>query len=335
MQTSKQASLKVSIKEFFLVVIENFTRFNIGTEAAAMTYFLILSTVPILFVIANLIPLMPIPVNEVLSYMEAFLPPDIYNLVGGVIIDYLKQVDGNIISLGLLFLMWPASQALTGLQNALNQVYGATVGRNFIISRIFSFAIALGGAAIVGLVSFAFVFGGQIILFIENMFSIDLKNVMISFELFRWIVLIGTVLLLVILTYYFVPNVKWPLRYAIPGGIFTTVGYVAISQLFTLYVSFAGRRLTGNNTFGVFIVYMMWMYLTCMVLLVGGVINVIIYRYRHPETASPEKIEEKKHTINSEQIKKIQLKKARIHGNNEEELQAKSVEVDVKAEVNQ
>ena len=95
--------------------------------------------------------------------------------------------------------------------------------------------------------------------------------------------LIWNRLLLMSFMYYSIPNVKWSFLYAFPGGLFTTVGFVLISQLFSIYIHYAGRNFTANGAFGTLIIFMIWLYFIANVMILGGVLNVIVYRFRHPK----------------------------------------------------
>lgn len=272
-----------TIKRILSIVQSSMKRVNIGVESAAMTYFILLSVFPILLVIANVIPLLPIPVDEVLALMDDFVPEDISSMLTPIIKNYLGNVNGGVISVGLITLIWPASKVFNGIQNALNKVYGAPPLKNFILTRLFSFLVALVSISVLGLVNFAFVFGEQILRMIENFFRLDLSALITDFGLLRWIVFALVILAFMSLVYHLIPNVRWPFRYAVPGGVFTTIGFVLISQLFTIYVAMAGSNISANGAFGGVIVFMIWLYFSSMVFLYGAFLNMVIYRYRHPE----------------------------------------------------
>ena len=103
-----------------------------------------------------------------------------------------------------------------------------------------------------------------------------------------------TVFLLLSFMYFTIPNVKWSFLYALPGGFFATIGFVLISQLFSIYIHYAGRNLTANGAFGTLIVFMIWLYFIANVMILGGVLNVIIYRFRHPKNETEGVTDEKK-----------------------------------------
>lgn len=253
---------------------------DVNMEAAALTYYILLCIVPILLVIANLIPLLPLPVEAILQSLNMILPDRINDVVMPVLMGYLNQVNSSVISIGAIALIWSASRALNSLQKTLNRVYDAPVRRNVIFSRLFSFLSTVIAIVVVAVLSFVFVFGRNVIHLVEEWFGIDILVMVPDFSLLRWALFVGGTFLLMCWVYFAIPNVRWRIREAVPGSVLTTVGFVLISQLFTLYVEYAGRNLSANGTFGGLLIFMVWLYSACFVVILGGMLNVWLHRVR-------------------------------------------------------
>ena len=266
---------------------------NIGVESAAMAYYMLLSVIPMVMLVANILPLLPIPVDTIFKTMQTILPENINRVLLPILKNYLGTFNGGAFSIGLLILFWPASQMFSSLQRSLNLLYGAPVRRNVIFERFFAIIIAMVAILIVFVVSFVFIFGEQLLHLISDFFSVNLSSVIIDLSLVKWGLLMGTVFLLMSFMYFAIPNVKWSFLYALPGGLLTTIGFVLISQLFSIYIHFAGRNFTANGAFGTLIVFMIWLYFIANVMILGGVLNVIIYRFRHPKESDEGEFDEK------------------------------------------
>ena len=285
--------LRKFASKLWQIIQEDLMHVNIGVESAAMTYYILLSIIPITMLVANLIPLLPIPVDTIFKTMQTILPENINRVLLPILKNYLGTFNGGAFSIGLLILFWPASQMFSSLQRSLNLLYGAPVRRNVIFERFFAIIIAMVAILIVFVVSFVFIFGEQLLHFISDFFSINLSSVIIDLSLVKWGLLMGTVFLLMSFMYFAIPNVKWSFLYALPGGLLTTIGFVLISQLFSIYIHFAGRNFTANGAFGTLIVFMIWLYFIANVMILGGVLNVIIYRFRHPKESDEGEFDEK------------------------------------------
>lgn len=96
----------------------------------------------------------------------------------------------------------------------------------------------------------------------------------------RWIVVVGTMLLLVAFIYWIVPDTDIGWRPLSPGCVFAVAGSVAASFGFGVYASAAGKF---NETYGALAavaILLIWLYLTGCVLLLGAELNAVLLRGR-------------------------------------------------------
>lgn len=284
MEKAEQLEEKIPRKDklvrFIKIAQSNWERATVNQSAAEMAYFILLSLFPILLVVANIIPLLPIDPNEVLTMAQDFVPQDIYNVLEPVIINYLESGSGGAISFGLLAALWSASRVITILRRVLDEVYGSVQTSNFIVGRIVSLLTMIAIIVVVGLAMFAFVFGEQILLFIEETIGIAIPFIQ-QFLLLRWVILIVILFLVFLIVYWFVPNHHLSFKYSYQGAIFATVGWVLLTQGFSIYLSFAGGDAVANATFGAFIALMIFLYLSSLILLLGALINAMIFEWKN------------------------------------------------------
>lgn len=73
--------------------------------------------------------------------------------------------------------------------------------------------------------------------------------------------------------YYFGPNVQQELRSTIPGTIFAVAAVIAVSYLFSLYLRYAPSYHAVYGSLGAFVILMLWLYLTGLMIYLGGEIN--------------------------------------------------------------
>jgi len=78
--------------------------------------------------------------------------------------------------------------------------------------------------------------------------------------------------------YLFTPENYLTVRQALPGAIFFAVGWIVATKLFQLYVARYDRYNPTYLALASIIVLLTWMYLTCLLLLLGGKLNAIIRR---------------------------------------------------------
>ncbi|OJF92154.1 YihY/virulence factor BrkB family protein [Alkalibacterium sp. 20] len=279
-QFEEKIPRKDKLVRFIKIAQSNWERGTINQSAAEMAYFLLLSLFPILLVLANIIPLLPINSDEILNIAQDFVPQDIYNVLEPVILNYLESGSGGAISFGLLAALWSASRVITILRRVLDDVYGSTQTSNFVIGRIISLITMVAIILVIGMAIFAFVFGEQILVFAQETIGITIPFIQ-QFLLLRWVVLIVILFLVFLIVFWFVPNHHLTFKYSYQGAIFATVGWVALTEGFSIILNFAGGDAVANATFGAFIALMVFLYLSSLILLFGALINAMIFEWKN------------------------------------------------------
>ena len=279
-QVEEKIPRKDKLVRFVKIAQSNWERATVNQSAAEMAYFLLLSLFPILLVLANIIPLLPIDPNEVLNMVQDFVPQDIYGVIEPIITSYLESGSGGAISFGLLAALWSASRVISILRRVLDEVYGSEPTSNFIVGRIVSLFMMIAIVLVIGLAIFAFVFGEQILLFIQETIGITIPFIQ-QFLLLRWVVLVVILFLVFLIVYWFVPNHHLTFKYSYQGGVFATIGWVLLTQGFSVYLSLAGGDAVANATFGAFIALMIFLYLSSLILLLGALINAMIFEWQN------------------------------------------------------
>jgi len=269
-------SKNIQLFDAIKIIIDNWTRASVMQGAAEMAYYLLLSLIPILLVLANIIPLLPIDPTEVMTIIEQSFPADVSQIVVPIVTEYLDSASGGAISIGLLASIWSASNVFSTLRRVLDEVYGAKVSKNFIIARILSLAVMLVVLLIVGVAVFIFVFGEQIFTLINEFFGIHLPFVQQVLQL-RWIALPLILFAVALVIYDLVPNHHLKIKYAVPGAIFMTIGLVLMSQFFSLITQFMGGDAVANQTIGGFIALMLFLYISNVIILFGALINTLTF----------------------------------------------------------
>jgi membrane protein len=175
----------------------------------------------------------------------------------------------------MLATVWAASNGVNAIIKGLNKAYDEEETRPFWKVRGFS-VIATLILAVVILVSMLMLVFGRIIG--EYLFKwLDYPNA------FPWIwsviklaiplvALFGVFLLL----YRVLPNRRLSWKDAVPGSLFTTLGWIVSSLLFSVYVNQFGNYAKTYGSLGGIIVLLIWLYWSSIIVLLGGEINATI-----------------------------------------------------------
>lgn len=82
------------------------------------------------------------------------------------------------------------------------------------------------------------------------------------------------------LLYWIAPSRRLALREVMPGALFTTIGWITTSILFSVYVNqFSDFSKTYGSLGGV-TVLLIWLYISSFIILAGGEINAVLLNRR-------------------------------------------------------
>ncbi|MBC2241641.1 YihY/virulence factor BrkB family protein [Listeria booriae] len=274
-----KAQTKTKLKQVGEIAKTNWKSARVTSHAAQLTFYILLSILPMMLVFGNLIPLLPIPKEEIYNTLQTFMPPEVYDILHPVIESMLTNASGTAISLGLITAIWSASKCFSALQEVLNIVYQAPDRKNFIVTRIMSFLMMLVIIVVLGAVVFVFAFGEQIVTFLQDQFDLKL-DALADLGAAKWFITPIFLFILFLIIYWLVPNVKWKIRKSVIGALFATIGWLAATELLSAYVSFQGDKILGFGSLSIMIVIMLWLYFVSIILLLGAFINVIIDSYK-------------------------------------------------------
>jgi membrane protein len=128
------------------------------------------------------------------------------------------------------------------------------------------------------------VFSFNAVVFGEKLAGIAEVNWQLAFPLQAWIARLNLPLTAIALVglalalYLFTPENYLTVRQALPGAIFFALGWIIATKVFQLYVARYDRYNPTYLALASIIVLLTWMYLTCLLLLLGGKLNAIIRR---------------------------------------------------------
>ncbi|GIN56300.1 YihY/virulence factor BrkB family protein [Lederbergia ruris] len=255
------------------VVLNVFKRFfleRFHDESALMAYYFMLAIFPFLVFSFAIISLLPVQSEDVLTILEPYIPKGSFSLIEDNIMGIVGRNQTKLASFSLLAAFWIASMAVQALVRSMNEAYR--------VIREESFFLALGkdliltaGLMITLTVSLLIPIG-------EEISRVFLVAHLPSAFYHWWAVVkwgIGSIYLLFffLLLYKTVPSSKIRFSHALPGAIFSTIGWQTVTIGFTYYVSYFASYTKLYGYMANMIVLMIWFYFTAAVLLIGGLIN--------------------------------------------------------------
>lgn len=258
-------------------VKDDISQNNLSLVAAGAAFYAFLAIPSVLTALVSLYGLMfnPGDVERQIVAMQGVLPDETIRLIS----DQLRNISsgsgsrlGTGFLISLLIALWSARSATASLIIALDITYGEQEKRSIIRFELTALGLTLA-AAIFGVVALALIAVLPVIIDFLPLGSFGKTMA----EIIRWPILLVLLMVMLAAMYRFAPSRKEPQwRWVSWGAVIATILWVIGSALFSIYVSrFAAYDKTYGSLGGV-VVLLMWLYLTCFVVLLGAQINAEI-----------------------------------------------------------
>jgi len=253
--------------------------------AAQMAYLLLIALAPGLLFLWHLLGLFgtdPAKLHKIFLVLKSFMPPDqkvqdiLDTAVASVVV---TGPSGMVANAGIVLGIYFGTVFIATISRALSHTHGVQEDRNWWSKYIVSFFL-LFWFGITILVCF------NVMVFGETLAGLAEVNFQLTIPLQEWVAALNlpfTAVALVILAlalYLLTPENYLTVKQALPGAVFFSLGWVAVTKLFQFYVARYDRYNPTYLALASIIVLLTWMYLTCLLLLVGGKLNAILQRER-------------------------------------------------------
>lgn len=243
-----------------------------------MAYYLIFAFFPLIMVVHA-------------SFSMAFAEFDIentffYTLLPGTLKElvdmYLSEIGGNgnlsFLFLGIVLTVFTLTRFMKSFKRTVRRIYGTTglVSPFFDVIGSAIFSVLIVAAFYVSLI--LLILGGQITDFLQANFA-GLNLVGIE-SLSRFLFTATVISAVVFVLYFFVPGVAQTPFDFIFGTLIASVGWVVVSWAFAFYMDRFSDYSLIYGSIGAFIMLLLWIYMSCLILLVGALFNACVYRQR-------------------------------------------------------
>ncbi|MBM7567406.1 YihY/virulence factor BrkB family protein [Paenibacillus sacheonensis] len=256
---------------------------DVQAMGAQLTYYLILSFFPFLIFIIAVLSFADLTVSDVIERISPVMPDLSTKTITDVFQEIQNSRSGSLLSLGLLVTIWSASSGVSAVMKALNKAYDVEETRPFWKVKAYSllFTVVLALVIVFSLVMLIF---GRIIgdmLYKETRLPGNIDAVW-SIAQFALPILVMAVVFAAL--YLYVPNLRLRFREVVPGALFATFGWIITSLAFSFYVNNFGNYSKTYGSIGGIIVLLTWLYLSSIVIVLGGEINAVLHFDRHGKT---------------------------------------------------
>jgi membrane protein len=242
--------------------------------AAGVTFYALLALFPATAALVSLYGLFadPSTINEHLRLVSGFLPEGALEVIG----DQVKRIASQKGTLGFTFIgtlglaLWGANAGTKAIFDALNIIYKEREKRSFIVLILKSLLFTLGAIALM-LVALAAIVVVPVVL---KLLGISGESGGALLGLLRWPLLYFLILFAFACLYRYGPSRTRPQwRWVTWGSAIAGAIWIGGSLLLSWYVANFGTYNATYGSLGAVIGFMVWMWLSIIVVLLGAEIN--------------------------------------------------------------
>lgn len=276
-----EAVLRFPPIAFVSDVVELYFSCRVSRAAAELAYFLVLTFFPILICVSAFVSKLNLEMTALLEEASYVLPQGVL----AIFRDYLGYIDTHqsdaMLVAGVLMSAAFASAAVRGLMNVMHEVYGRATFRGvhqLVASLVFSVLLLVTiylSITVVVTGNWFFHMLGQLL---------NLDNLVAQFGTWQWVkylLLTALVFLFILLLYRFASPLEKPRPPVIPGSLLAAVALTISSMIFSYFMENSTKYSLVYGSLTSVIILLVWLYLCGNILIVGSLVNCVIYHRRH------------------------------------------------------
>ena len=250
--------------------------------AAQVSFYLMLSIVPIFILIAQLLGVFHISIETALGTLQEYTGRTFSGMVNSLF-KFSSLGFGNIIY--LIIALWAGSRASFALTRIANYTLteGDTTGRNFFIERIRSMKTLFVTILTIAFSIVILCYGKIILSAIISLIGRDPEVYTESTWMWlRWP--LGFFLFFIMISYnlHILPTERKPFRRVIPGSLFAALGMLVVTAGYSFYSSSLANYDIVYGALSSVVAILIWFYLLAWVLFLAVMCNKVWYDTKVP-----------------------------------------------------
>ncbi len=266
-------------KSLILHLKQQFKKNELTALGAQLSYYLILSFFPFLIVLIVLLNFTPLTEGQTISQLAYVLPDEVFQLTLEILDEIRSGLNATLLSASSLGTLWAASKGTSALIKGLNKAYQVSENRSFVRLRAMGIVFTFGLAFIIIFSLFFLVFGQLVGLAISEFLGFP-EAFLSLWEYMRYGVPLLVLFFIFTLLFRIGPNYPLGFKDVYPGAVFTTLGWIIISLVFSSYVNNYGAFSRLYGSIGAVIALLIWLNISSLIVLIGGEINATRLWYK-------------------------------------------------------
>ena len=238
-----------------------------------LSYSLILSIFPAIMIIGYIISKLHISTNMIFDILSPSVPADALE----IILKFLSTGfrGGNIVWTIILALIF-SSNGANAIIVTSNILY-KNENSDSLKRKVKSFFLVLILLFVFSITIFILGFGSTILKTLFGLIDGNYSELYKLFSVVKWPISFFIIFFFVKVLYTLAPDVRIKSRTVTRGALFTTVGWIIVTFIYSIYVSKFARYDVFYGNVSSIIVMMVWVYILSSILVIGIAINADTY----------------------------------------------------------
>ncbi len=270
----------LSLYDLLEIYIVGIVEGAITYRAGAIAFSFFMALFPFALFILNLIPYIPIEgfQQDFLKFLEDSVPPNTYEAIASIINDILNNSYKGLLSSGFLLSIFLMANGLNAILGGFESSHHVIIKRGFLRQ----YFVALGMSLILSLLLIVTVATAVIFeVFIQSTKLENVFNDTIQFiEIGRYSFLMLMILITSSVLLKFGTKESKKSSFISIGSVFTTVLIIISSYFFGIWVVKFSQYNELYGSIGTLLIMMFYIWLNCMILLLGFELNTSISRLK-------------------------------------------------------
>lgn len=249
-----------------------------SNRAAAIAFSFFMAIFPFLLFLLNLIPYMPLEnfQQDFFDFLSDNVPPTTYDAIYGIISDILNNSNKGLLSSGGIIAMFLVANGINSMLGGFQNSYHVTITRSFIRQYFVSMFLGICFSLIL-LITVALIVVSEVFIQTFEYWYLDTVTILVWL---RYLYLVLMILLCVSLIFKLGSKQLKNTPFISVGSVLTTLLIIVSSYGFGIYVLQFAKYNELYGSIGTILVLMMYIWLNCMILLLGFELNATINRLK-------------------------------------------------------
>jgi membrane protein len=252
-------------------IVDYTFRIDMPAVAGAMAYFVLLAMIPVVIVVAALLPFFGLTVEVALTYLATIVPKSIYSFIVPVVQSVLGTPSTWTVGAAALVSLWSLSRVVATLRNAMNDLYQVKPKHMAVFDRFVSMAWMLAVVAALGVILIIASVGSNVLEALPISHDLVLEMEKAKLQIVIVGLFIGTGMFNWVL-----PAKKPRFQWVFVGTVVEVVGLMLLTKLFSWYVQTSGSTYSFALAIGSVILFLLWMSLVAMVGLISNALIAML-----------------------------------------------------------